>query len=239
MIKCYQLRGGVDLERVMNREQVDYYIQKYGLDQHINEELRSFMTIQTYQSGELICTQGEEIEHVLFQVEGRMKIFTTSSEGKNLIVAIKEPFEILGDVECIQDVSCMNTIEAISTVKMLAISKKVIHQNGFQDARFLQLLLNVVSEKFWLKSEALSINLLYPVEVRFASYLTSIVCDEQNCALNRSELKDTADLIGTSSRHLNRIIKAFIEDGMIERTETDIIIKNREKLIAIAKDIYN
>ncbi|WP_244990823.1 Crp/Fnr family transcriptional regulator [Brochothrix thermosphacta] len=122
---------------------------------------------------------------------------------------------------------------------MLAISKKVIHQNGFQDARFLQLLLNVVSEKFWLKSEALSINLLYPVEVRFASYLTSIVCDEQNCALNRSELKDTADLIGTSSRHLNRIIKAFIEDGMIERTETDIIIKNREKLIAIAKDIYN
>lgn len=133
----------------------------------------------------------------------------------------------------------MNTIEAISTVKMLAISKKVIHQNGFQDARFLQLLLNVVSEKFWLKSEALSINLLYPVEVRFASYLTSIVCDEQNCALNRSELKDTADLIGTSSRHLNRIIKAFIEDGMIERTETDIIIKNREKLIAIAKDIYN
>ena len=75
--------------------------------------------------------------------------------------------------------------------------------------------------------------------MRFASYLTSIVCDEQNCALNRSELKDTADLIGTSSRHLNRIIKAFIEDGMIERTETDIIIKNREKLIAIAKDIYN
>ena len=79
---------------------------------------------------------------------------------------------------------------------------------------------------------------MYPVEVRLASYLLSISTDEGGTVMHEEldafNLTDIANLIGTSYRHLNRVIQKLCADGYIERHQGLIRIRNRAGLRHIA-----
>jgi CRP-like cAMP-binding protein len=49
-------------------------------------------------------------------------------------------------------------------------------------------------------------------------------------------IKDAANLIGTSYRHLNRVITQLCEDGLIERNRGSILVKDRNGLVKLAGD---
>jgi CRP-like cAMP-binding protein len=107
----------------------------------------------------------------------------------------------------------------------------------------LQFLLEIITQKFYLKSSSLSFNLMYPVEVRLASYLLSATFDKSDLLFNEqprsANLRDAANSIGTSYRHLNRVIRQFCTEGLIERDKGLILVKNREGLTALAsQNIY-
>lgn len=84
---------------------------------------------------------------------------------------------------------------------------------------------------------------MYPVEVRLASYLLSVSSGESDELLHEqlstAGLKDAANLIGVSYRHLNRIVYQFCSEGLVERSKGGIIVKNREGLRALTShNIY-
>ena len=79
---------------------------------------------------------------------------------------------------------------------------------------------------------------MYPVEVRLASYLLSIFCEESHLVMDQKteSLKDIANLIGTTYRHLNRVLQKFVAQGVIEKQKGSIILKDKEKLSCLAND---
>lgn len=83
---------------------------------------------------------------------------------------------------------------------------------------------------------------MYPVEVRLASYLLSVSFDKSDSLFDgqiRISIKDAANLIGTSYRHLNRVIGQFCTEGLIERNKGFILVKDREGLSTLANhNIY-
>jgi anaerobic selenocysteine-containing dehydrogenase len=95
--------------------------------------------------------------------------------------------------------------------------------------------LEILTRKFVRKTSSLSHNLMQPVEVRLASYLLSICPDESDAA----SLADAANMIGTSYRHLNRVVQQLCAEGLIERDKGRIRIKDRERLLALGEqNIY-
>jgi CRP-like cAMP-binding protein len=104
-------------------------------------------------------------------------------------------------------------------------------------------MLETMAGKFYQMANAMSFNLMHPVEVRLASYLLSVSLDEVDAPLDDAKraipLTDTANLIGTSYRHLNRVIRQFGAEGLIERHRGGIRVKDRERLSALAgRNIY-
>jgi CRP-like cAMP-binding protein len=131
----------------------------------------------------------------------------------------------------------MNTVEAVTPVKAVSISYAALEQKGADNPALLRFLLETITMKFELKSHSMSFNLLYPVEVRLASYLLSMT--PETPTLPVSDLVDAADLIGTSYRHLNRVLRQFSQDGLIERTNRMITIIDRAGLTErIGESIY-
>ena len=85
----------------------------------------------------------------------------------------------------------------------------------------------------------MSLNIMYPVEVRLASYLLSVSLDESDSHFNNQiniSIKDAANLIGTSYRHLNRVITQLCAEGLIERNKGSILVKDIEGLRDLAGD---
>ncbi|MGP4078523.1 Crp/Fnr family transcriptional regulator [Pseudalkalibacillus sp. R45] len=226
------------MKEIHNRKVLEQYIQFYNLESIFNPQLIPHMSFYRFEQGELIASQGDPSQYLYVLVKGKVKIFTTTAEGKALILSFKTPLELIGDIEYVQGIDFINTVEAVSDVAMLGIHHQWLKKFGREDASFLNFLLEIITEKFCVKSNSLSFNLLYPVEVRLASYLLSISYDESDIQLNGQlsalSLKDTANLIGTSYRHLNRVIQSFDEKELVERKKGYLLVKDREGLREIA-----
>ncbi|GIP26807.1 catabolite gene activator protein [Paenibacillus sp. J23TS9] len=226
------------MKEIKDRSQLAEYMHIHQLKDIFNEPLIPHMCLYSFEQGELICSQGEPAQYLYVLVKGKIKVYNTSTEGKTLIISFKTALEVIGDVEFVQEADFINTVEAVSPVYMIGIHHQWLNMYGKDHMPLLQFLLKIITGKFYMKSNALSFNLMYPVEVRLASYILSVSFDPTDVLfrghLSTSELRDAANLIGTSYRHLNRVILQLCNEGILERGKGFIQIKDRERLITIA-----
>ncbi len=221
---------------------LQFYLREHQIESIFNEQILPHLSLFSFDQGEVICAQGDPSDHLYVLVKGKIKVYTTSAEGKTLILSFKKPLEVIGDLEFVQKIDFINTVEAVSSVHMIGVHHRWLKEYGGDYAPLLQFLLNIITKKFAVKSISMSFNLMYPVEVRLASYLLSVSFDESD-SLNNDRIsisiKDAANLIATSTRHLNRVIGQFCEQGLIERNKGFILVKDRDGLRTLAgENIY-
>ncbi|MEJ8305252.1 Crp/Fnr family transcriptional regulator [Saccharibacillus sacchari] len=219
------------------------YLVQHDLEQVFHEPLRPLLNLYVFEPGEALCSQGASADMLYVLVKGKIKIYTTSPEGKTLVISFKNPPEVIGDIEYIRDLNIINTVEAVSPVTVIGINGKTLKRYGDDHAPLLRFMLDIITKKFYIKSDFLSFNLMYPVEVRLASYLLSVCYDESDEGfegrLATSELTDTANLIGTSYRHLNRVIRKLSEEGLVERSGGYLHVRDRALLEQLAgRNLY-
>lgn len=227
------------MKEINDLELIQSYLHAHQIEAVFNEQLMPHLSLFCFDQGEFICSQGDTSEYLYVLVKGKVKVYNTSAEGKTLILSFKTPLEVIGDIEYVQGINIINTVEAVSPVHMIGVHHRRLKKYGSDYAPLLQFLLDIITEKFHLKTVSMSFNLLYPVEVRLASYLLSVSFDDSdslNTGQLRISIKDAANLIGTSYRHLNRVISQFCTEGLIERHKGFILVKDREGLGALAGD---
>lgn len=213
------------------------YLQKYGLLELFPEHVREEMTVGTVAGGERLFSQGDEADTLYLLIKGKVKISMLSPEGKRLIIAFKTPFELVGDVEYVRSCPFINTVEAVTDLVVIGISYEAMRRHLADNAAWLQFLLQTITKKFEIKTRAMNFNLLYTVDIRVASYLLSMTPNQQ--MLESTSLIDMADLIGTSYRHLNRVLQQFEQAGWIEKKRGKITLLNRSALLEQAgQNIY-
>jgi CRP-like cAMP-binding protein len=221
------------MREIIDRGKLESYIKRHQIDRIFTEQLLQHLTLYWFDKGELICSQGDPAQYLYILVEGKIKIYTNSPEGKTLILSFKTQLEVIGDLEYVQGIDFINTVEAVSSVMMIGVQHRWLKQYGRDHAPLLNFLLEIITKKFHLKNKSMSFNILYPVEVRLASYLLSISFEESELI---TSIKDAASLIGTSYRHLNRVITQFCNEGLIERNRGFIVVKDIEGLRKLAGD---
>ncbi|MCW1836179.1 Crp/Fnr family transcriptional regulator [Bacillus xiamenensis] len=227
------------MEELPNESLFSSYIEAHQLQNVFHKNFMPHVSLWRYQQGELICSKGDKREYLYLLVKGKLKIFTTTKEGETFILCFKNPLEAIGDIEYVQQTDMVNTVEAVTEVHMLRISHQALMRHAKDDPRVLTFLLKGITNKFYIKSNDLSFHLLYPVEVRLASYLLSVLTSNDGALTRPLRLTDAASLIGTSYRHINRVIQQFQEKGLIERRRGKITICDQKGLLEIAEhNIY-
>ncbi|OTY40293.1 Crp/Fnr family transcriptional regulator [Bacillus thuringiensis] len=223
---------------------------KSGLITHYlrtNKTLEIFSEIDTvyfqlnyFEKGELICNIDDEMDRLYFVVKGKVKVYTITSEGKKLILRFINPLAIVGDIELIQNSKAHNVVEACSDVIAISISNTVIRNKLLHDPIFMKFLLENIANTLKISTRFTALNLLYPVEVRVASYLLSISTDSNGNMykgdLDTTSVTSIADFIGVSYRHVIRVLQRFYNDKLIEKSNGVIVIKDFSRMKEVAKD---
>lgn len=228
------------MREIKDRDQLNEYLHANKLESIFYDPLLPHLSLYSFEQGEIICSQGDASEYLYVLVKGKIKIYTTSLEGRTLILSFKKTLEVIGDIEYVRGIDIINTVESVTPVYMLGIHYQWLKKYGKNHAPLLQFLLDIITQKFHLKNNSMSFNLMYPVEVRLASYLLSVSFDETdsgfNGQLSTADLKDAANLIGTSYRHLNRVIGQLCEEGLLERKKGVILVIDKQRLRELAND---
>ncbi|OTY51012.1 Crp/Fnr family transcriptional regulator [Bacillus cereus] len=212
-----------------------------------NKTLEVFSEIDTayfqlnhFEKDELICNIDDEMDRLYFVVKGKVKVYTITSEGKKLILRFINPLAIVGDIELIQNSKAHNVVEACSDVVAISISNTVIRNKLLHDPIFMKFLLENIANTLKISTRFTALNLLYPVEVRVASYLLSISTDSNGNMykgdLDATSVTSIADFIGVSYRHVIRVLQRFYNEKLIEKSNGVIVIKDFSRMKEVAKD---
>lgn len=227
--------------RIENRSDlIIHYLKTNKMIEIFSEIDTAYFQINHFEKGKFICNIDDAMDRLYFVVKGKVKVYTITPEGKKLILRFINPLAVVGDIELIQNSKAHNVVEACSDVIAISISHAVIRNKLLHDPIFMNFLLENIANTLKISTRFTALNLLYPVEVRVASYLLSISTDSNGNMykkdLDATSISSIADFIGVSYRHVIRVLQKFYKEKLIEKRNGVIVIKDFFKMKEVAKD---
>lgn len=225
------------MQSMIDPEAVQRLADRNGLGKIFSSTDIAAMELRRYGDGEVICSVGDRLESMFILMEGKLKIHTLLPNGKSMLVRFARPMSVIGDVELLRQYPVKNEVVSVGSSLLLVASRKMPAGAGgeYGVAAFSD---GELSHKMYTLGQTSALNLLYPVENRFASYLMSLfeetVGGQRVEEIRTSSLTETADLLGTSYRHLNRIVRRFIDEGIIERKRGRLSVLDQTRLAQLA-----
>ena len=205
-------------------------------------DIKQHMKLLKFDKHEYLSREEEDLEYLLFFIQGKAKVYKTLPNGRNLLLAFYNPIRVIGDIEIVKNQSATGTIQALSTCYCLAIPMKQARLELTSDRKFLKFTCESLAEKLAAVSMNSSINLLYPLENRLASYINEFLKDDEeteNSFIDFDEnLINIADLLGSSYRHLLRTFNSLCKKGVLEKENNKYKVVNKVLLKKLAGDLY-
>ncbi len=229
------------MRKITHPDAAARYVREFGLDDICGERTIAGMSLYAFDKGESICSAGVAMSHLYILVRGKLKVYSALPNGKAVLLRFYEPLGIIGDMEWATGYPPRSSVETLTDCLMLVISYGQLTETSSHDPTWLRYMMKHMALKLYANSNTLSLNLLYPVENRVASYLLSVASGENPGVrvgeIRTPKLLEIAELIGTSYRHLNRILARLAADGMIERRRGAIGIRDVERLKKLAEGL--
>lgn len=228
--------------KVKNSKLIDMYIQKYGIKDIFTDDIRSLMELAYYKKNEYICRENESINYLFLFLEGKAKVYSTLSNGKSLLLCFYQDFKLLGELEVIDGGVASATVQVIEDTCCICISSENVRKYLINDAKFLRYICSSLGQKVDRNSKNSSINLLYPLENRLASYILvtgeKANCNDKELIRFNENLTQTSELLGTSYRHLLRTLGILCSKGIITKKDDYYEVVDEESLRGLAADLY-
>ncbi|MDO6450789.1 helix-turn-helix domain-containing protein [Oceanobacillus profundus] len=229
------------MRNIQDSELLEKYLDEFQINRMFHQSKQLPYHMHQYHSGEIIRFEGIEMNSLLFLVNGKARITSSIETGKALLLRFIYPLSVIGDIELIRDVPVQSQVQAVDECLVIGVPFDHIKKYEIDNPRLLHMLLEHVCFKLQTCTTASRVNLLASVENKFASYLMSTLSpdadNEFGIELQTSSVKEIASLLGTTYRHLNRVISSLIEQGIIERQKNSIQILNWKELEKAANGI--
>ncbi len=216
-----------------------------GLTRDQREALFALSRTMDIERGEMIFNEGDPGKGFYLVVEGKIKVFKISFEGKEQILHIYGPGHIFGEVPVFQGTSFPASSMALDPSKILFLPRDAFVAQITKSPALAMNMLADLSRRlreFTVQIEHLS---LKEVPARLAAYLLTLSREgarilKKGQSGKKAEVNATvtlpvskvqlASLIGTTPETISRIFKRMDQAGLIRAEGKKIIIQDREGL---------
>lgn len=208
-----------------------------GLSGEYHDELAMIVADQEFQRGGLIFSEGDAGTGFYVIIDGRVKIFKLSFDGKEQILHILGPGEPFAEVAVFTGSTYPANAVALEKSRLFFFPRKAFAELiATQPALAMNMLatLSLRLKQFAHMIEALS---LKEVPGRLAAYI--LVDSRQNSTEQSIKLTvsktQLASLLGTIPETLSRILTKMNKQGLIDIEGSTITILDRQGLTALAE----
>ena len=209
-----------------------------GLEPHDLDLLAGLALQKSYRKGEFIFSEGDPGDGFYIIAEGQVKVFKSSSEGKEQILHIFGPGEPIGEVAVFAGIPFPANAAVLVKTTLLFFPRDAFTRLIAKEPTLALKLLAVLSmrlRQFTVQIENLS---LKEVPGRIASHLL-FLASEQNSreqvtlTISKGQL---ASLLGTIPETLSRIQAKMASEGLIKVSGREITLLDFEGLEALSEN---
>ncbi len=207
-----------------------------GLSENQLEEIQQIIIHKHLNKGEPIFTEGDHGNGFYVVVNGLVKIFKVSSEGKEHIMRIVVSGESFAQVPVYAGRSFPASAQAIAKSHLLFLPRTAFVELITRNPTLALSMLSVLSmrlREFTVHVENLA---LKEVPGRLAAYLLYLADEQGNEELVSLNISKTqiSSLLGTTPETLSRILTKMADKSLIEVKRRDIKILNHKGLEELA-----
>lgn len=196
------------------------------------ESLSDEREVVTYQNKQLLFTEGG-YPHKLFYIrKGRVKIYRSNDDAKELITNILNAGDFVGIHALINNAAYKESAMALDESEIAIIPTKDFFTLLYNDRdvahHFIKMMSNNINEQ-----EERLLNLAYnSVRRRLADALVALFEKSENNEIQLSR-ENLANIVGTSKETLIRTLSDFKSEKLIVIEQNKIILLNEKKLAYI------
>ena len=227
--------------KLENKNKLNYFIKKFQINNFFSKDISHHMELHFFKKCSHICQKGDKLDYFYFFVKGRAKVYISTPNGKSLLIRFYSPLQLIGEAEitCDKDADC--NIQAIEDCICIGIPINIIQEISTYDPKFLKFICQSLSYKLTSTSASTSLNMLYPLENRLASYLLALYPSDLNPEdkVMTDNFTQLAELLGADYRHFLRIVDKLCSKNIIKKEKRSLVIVDRQALSELAVDLYN
>ncbi|PSU13359.1 Crp/Fnr family transcriptional regulator [Photobacterium gaetbulicola] len=168
-----------------------------------------------FEKGHTLLTQGQQVEQVLFILEGGIVLHRQTVHGRRFQLGTYQYNGFLGLMELFSEKPCFYTVCASSKCRGYLFDAKQLTQLIYHTPELAKFVFKHITSKWYLSVEKMTRNMLHTIKYCVIDELLAF--DEQQPGEKLFINKTLeSERLGTSIRVYNRIIKQLQVDGAIE-----------------------
>ena len=206
-------------------------LEEYGL----SELSTNSVSVFHFKRNEYLFRQGDVCDHVFLVLEGRMKVFIGSPNGKTLLFCFYTKNGILGEAEFAADEDITTTsVQAITDVFCIGIPRSRYQKYLKGNTVFMDRVSAALAGKLFRCTRNSAVTILYSLEARLCAYIS--MTNEDGCF--KEKMTEVAEMLGTSYRHLLRTLDKLCGQGILQKVQRGYIVLDKAALEQKGDDYY-
>jgi CRP/FNR family transcriptional regulator len=204
-----------------------------GLSPEELDSVKKLVFEKKVERGDIIVFEGDSPEALYFVASGAVKIFRTSTDGKEQVLNIVRPGDSFNDVPAFDGGPNLASAQAMGPVTLYGMRKHALDIFLQDYPRVAVSIANVLAAEVRHLVSLVEDLSFRPVVGRVAKVLLEHAVDGTSPG-QRLTQQDMAAIVGTAREVVSRSLKALQSDGVIKIDRHRIVVTDKEALRSIA-----
>ncbi len=183
-----------------------------------------------YRRGEIIVEHGRKSNALFILLTGRARVLTADSRGREVILAVLQPGDYVGEMSLIDNEPHSATVRAEIQTDMLILGRPEFARCLPENSSLSYAIMRGLVQRLRAADRQIESLALLDVYGRVARSLLDMaeLIGETKIIRNKVSRQDLAKVVGASREMVSRVMKDLEERGMIETQENgSVILKER------------
>jgi CRP/FNR family cyclic AMP-dependent transcriptional regulator len=181
------------------------------------ERLTQHSTTRTYHANTILISEGDTTDSLYVVLEGKVKVFASDHQGKEVILNILGPGEYFGELALLDDQPRSASVKTMVQTKLMVITKNDFKKSLAGDPEMAYKLIKVLIGRVRALTSNVKSLALLDVYGRVARNLLDLAenVDDEMVIVQKLTHQDIADMVGASREMVSRILKDLVSGGYI------------------------
>jgi len=183
-----------------------------------------------FRRGEIIVEHGRKSNALFILLNGRARVLTADTRGREVILAVLQPGDYVGEMSLIDDSPHSATVRAEVQTDMLVLGRADFARCLPENSSLSYAIMHGLVQRLRAADRQIESLALLDVYGRVARALLETAEDdgERKVIRNKVSRQDLAKVVGASREMVSRVMKDLEERGMIETQDNgSVVIKQR------------
>jgi CRP-like cAMP-binding protein len=183
-----------------------------------------------FKRGELIVEQGTKSNALFILLNGRARVLTADTRGREVILAVLQPGDYVGEMSLIDNEPHSATVRAEVQTDMLVLGRSEFSRCLPESSSLSYAILRGLVARLRNADRQIESLALLDVYGRVARTLLDMAEEEKGLKIIRGKVsrQDMAKVVGASREMVSRVMKDLEDKGVIETLENgSVVIKER------------